>query len=352
MAAGRFLIAALKADIKVKSNDKTFSLKDNKKYPAGTLIIEVKSNDENMPAKIKQIAEQTGAVVDGVDSSWVNTGPNFGSMNTVPMSAPNIAMAWDEPVNSLSAGNTRFVIERQFNYPVSAIRTRTLQYANLSHYQVLILPSGRYKGFLNKKAIANIENWIKKGGVLLTLGSATRFVADTDVGLLDVKRELAYKKEPKKKDKEDKKSSTTQAQLLDSKQELLEAIENDEENPDHVPGVLVNIEVEQEHWLTAGINENIIGMVTGNEIYTPIKLKSGKNVAWFKDKDTLLASGYLWQQNRVQLAYKPYLIHQPLGAGMIISFTQEPTYRAYLDGLNVLFLNTIFRAAAHSFQLK
>ena len=351
MAAGRFLSAALRAGIQIKSSDKAFTLKDNSNYPAGTLIIEIKSNDKDTLNKIKLLARSTGAVINGVNSSWVKQGPSFGSMNTVTMSAPNIAMAWDNPVSSLSAGNTRFVIERQFNYPVTAIRTHTLQRADLSHYQVLILPSGRYKGFLNKKAIANIKSWVKKGGVLLTLGSATRFVADKDVGLLDVKRELAYKIDTKKIIP-DNKLSTTKAQLLNSKKELLDTIENDQESPDHVPGVLVNIEVDQEHWLTAGINENVIGMVTGSEIYTPIKLKSGKNVAWFKDKDSLLASGYLWEQNRIQLAYKPYLIHQPLGAGMVISFTQEPTYRAYLDGLNVLFMNTIFRSVAHSYQLK
>jgi len=191
--------------------------------------------------------------------------------------------------------------------------------------------------------------------VLITLGSATRFVADIEVGLLNVKRELAFKQKTKKdKEKTDKKNqkSTIASELLKNKQELISAIENDEESPDHVSGVLVNIEVDQEHWLTAGVNKNAIAMVTGSDIYTPIKLASGKNVAWFSEKDKLLASGYLWEENKAQLAYKPYLIHQPLGAGMVISFTQEPTYRAYLDGLNVMFLNTIFRAAAHSNRLK
>ncbi len=29
-------------------------------------------------------------------------------------------------------------------------------------------------------------------------------------------------------------------------------------------------------------------------------------------------------------------------------FTQDPTVRAYLDGLNVLLMNAIFRGAAHA----
>jgi hypothetical protein len=33
---------------------------------------------------------------------------------------------------------------------------------------------------------------------------------------------------------------------------------------------------------------------------------------------------------------------------MLVSFTHESTRRAYLDGLNVLLTNRIFRAAAHA----
>jgi len=366
MAAGRFLTAGLRAGLNIKTVDKSFTLANEKAYPAGTLVVEVKKNAADISLKVQQLAKQTGAVVDGIDSSWAIKGPNFGSMNAVTLFAPNIAMAWDEPVSSLSAGNTRFVIERQFNYPVTAIRTQTLMKANLNFYDILILPSGDYQDSFDKETLGSLKNWINKGGVLLTLGSATRYVADSKVGLLNVKRELAFKDKKEKKDgaaneepdeesqssDAKKKKSTIAAHLINSKQEMIQAIENNKEPPDSVPGVLVNVAVDPAHWLTAGINKNVIAMVTGSDIYAPIKLKSGKNVAWFENKDKLLASGYLWDENKKQLAYKPYLIVQPMGTGMVVSYTQEPTFRAYLDGLNVLLMNTIFRTTAHAHNLK
>jgi len=355
MAAGRFLTAALQQGIVLKSADKAFTLQGNKKYSAGTLIIETRSNDKSLTAKVLQIARDSGAQVQGVDSSWVTQGPSFGSNNTVTMSAPKIAMAWDSPVSSLSAGNTRFVIERQFNYPITAIRTNTLRGADLSNYQVLILPSGRYKGVLGKSGAANIKQWVKRGGVLITLGNATQFAAEHDVALLDVKRERAFKSKDDDKSKaakEVKGESMVEGRLLSSKDELITASENIKENPDFVAGVLANIEVDQEHWLTAGVYNKLTAMAYGNDIYTPIKLASGKNLAWFTDAENVLASGYLWEENKKQLAYKPYLIHQPMGRGMVIAFTQEPTTRAYLDGLNIMLMNTIFRSAAHARPLR
>ena len=355
MAAGRFLTAALQQNITIKSADEAFTLADNQKFTAGTLIIEKRRNDDNLAAKIIEIAKNTGAQVQGVDSSWVTQGPSFGSGNTVTMSAPKIAMAWDNPVSSLSAGNTRFVIERQFNYPVTAIRTHTLKSADLSNYQVLILPSGDFKEVLGVSGADNIKQWVKRGGVLITLGRATQFAAEHDIALLDVKRERAFKAKADDKStpaKELEGESMVDGQLLSTKSELVSASENVKEKPDFVAGILANIEVDQEHWLTAGVNKNLTAIAYGNDIYTPIKLASGKNLAWFSDAESVLASGYLWAENKKQLAYKPYLIHQPMGRGMVIAFTQEPTTRAYLDGLNIMLMNTIFRAAAHAKPLK
>lgn len=351
MAAGRFLTAGLQQGLTIKSADKAFQLDNEKHYPAGSLIIERGSNPDNLSELVNSIATDSGAQVDAISSSWVINGPSFGSGNTVTMTAPKVAMAWDNPVSSLSAGNTRYVIERQFNYPVTAIRTEQLARADLSDYQVLILPASRgsYQSTLGESGVENLKNWVKQGGVLLTFANATRYAAEKDVGLLDIKRELAFTEEEVKKTADEDKS-TTPGVLFEDKQDLLDASVNAENSPDFVAGVLVNIEVDQEHWLTAGVNENVVGMVYGSDIFAPIKLNSGDNVAWFADADNVLASGYLWEENKKQLAYKPYLVVQPSGNGMVVGFTQEPTTRAYLDGLNVMLMNSIFRAAAHAAQ--
>ena len=68
----------------------------------------------------------------------------------------------------------------------------------------------------------------------------------------------------------------------------------------------------------------------------------------FGQAEDLLASGYIWEQNRKQLAFKPFVVVQPAGRGYVIGFTQDPNVRAYLDGLNVIFMNAILRGSAHA----
>lgn len=347
--AVRFLANALQAGIAVKSNDKRFTNNGNE-YPAGSLIVDVADNAENLFSIVTDIAEKTGAKVVAVNDSWVTDGPNFGSRNVVRHNEIKIAMAWDEPTASYSAGNTRFVIERQFDYPVTPVRVDRLRTANLNRYQVLILPvmnGAGYKSALGQTGIENIKTWVRQGGVLISLGNATRFLADPDVDMLAVRRERAVV-ELKEIPDTDRDEATVEGRYLSE----AEAYENQvvalEDDPYSVAGVLVRADVHPEHWLSAGVAQELNVLVRGGDIYTPIRINDGINVARFQGPDDLLASGYLWEENRKQLAYKPFVISQSSGAGEIVAFTQDPTVRAYLDGLNIILMNAIFRASAHA----
>ena len=349
--AVRFLAGALRAGLSVKSNDKAFT-NIEAEYPAGTLILDVTDNPPDIHIIVESLAAQTGANVVSVNDSWVTDGPSFGSANVVRFNIPKIAMAWDRPTVSYSAGNTRFVIERQFDFPVTPIRVNQLRTADLSRYQVLILPltSGTgYKAALGESGIDNLKGWVERGGVLISLGNATRFLADPDVDLIAIRREKAVVEvEEDEKDDEDSEEATVDGQYLTELEEYEEQIVPLDDDPDAVAGVLVRADVDQEHWLTAGVAPVVNVLVRGTDVYTPIRLNDGFNVARFQGPDDLLASGYIWEENRRQLAYKPFLVSQSQGVGQVIAFTQDPTVRAYMDGLNVMLMNAIFRGAAHA----
>ena len=349
--AVRFLAGALRAGLSVKSNDKAFT-NIEAEYPAGTLILDVTDNPPDIHIIVESLAAQTGANVVSVNDSWVTDGPSFGSANVVRFNIPKIAMAWDRPTVSYSAGNTRFVIERQFDFPVTPIRVNQLRTADLSRYQVLILPltSGAgYKAALGESGIDNLKGWVERGGVLISLGNATRFLADPDVDLIAIRREKAVVEvEEDEKDDEDSEEVTVDGQYLTELEEYEEQIVPLDDDPDAVAGVLVRADVDQEHWLTAGVAPVVNVLVRGTDVYTPIRLNDGFNVARFQGPNDLLASGYIWEENRRQLAYKPFLVSQSQGVGQVIAFTQDPTVRAYMDGLNVMLMNAIFRGAAHA----
>jgi len=323
------------------------------RYPSGTLIIDVADNDDDLPSTVAELASVTGANVVAVDDSWVTDGPNFGSGNVVRFSEPKVAIAWDNPTSSSIAGNTRFVIERQFDYPVTAIRTSRMARSDLSQYHVILLPETRGSGYadvLGERGIDNLKDWVAKGGVLIGIGTANRFLTDPEVNLLSMRREDAVvdTEEEKGGDKADpeNKSTTVPGTLLTNVSDYEARLTPDKGNLDSVAGVLVRADVDPDHWLGAGVASPLNVLIRGTDVYTPITIDKGVNVARFQGPDDLLASGYIWEENRKQLAYKPFVVAERNGRGVVIGFTQDPNVRAYLDGLNVIFMNAIFRGSA------
>lgn len=345
MAAGRFLAAALRAGLDVKITDASFTM-NGRTFSAGTVIVDVFRNPENLGQIVAKLVGETGAEVVGIDDSWVDSGMDLGSRAVNRLPAPKIAMLWDEPTNQYAAGGTRFVIEQQIGYPVTAVRTRDFGRLRLDRYQVLIMPStyGSYASMLGDRDAKRLNDWVRNGGVLIGTGTALRYLASESVDLLSIRRENQVKEDVTAAPS----GNTVDGTLFTSEEEMRAAIEPENEGPDSVPGAFASASVDADHWLASGVHSDLNVLVRGSDIYTPSKLNTGTNVAWFKGADDLVAGGLLWEENRRQLAYKPFVVVEDRGAGMVIGFTQEPTVRGYLDGLNLIFTNAIFHGAAQA----
>lgn len=341
MNAGRFLTSALRKGLNVRQSELAFTHDTAGKFPSGSLILTVAGNNDGLSETLQKLAKASGATVEGVSSSWVTDGPNFGSHNVNQLEAPHIAIAWDEPVNANNAGHTRFVIEHQMGYPVTAIRTMQLIRAELDDLDVLILPEGGYGNVFTDRTIEKLNQWVSDGGVLVTLGTASAWAVEA--GLLNTQLE---RKVPENDSKEPTDEVKIDGKVIESREQFLAEIKPHGADPDWVPGALLTAEVDTNHWLSAGVKPQVVSIYNGNDVLTPIDINHGRNIAWFAGADNMLASGFLWDDIAKQLPYKPLLIWQPSGNGMVISFTQEPTYRAYMDGLNTLLMNALFLAPA------
>ncbi|MBI4891906.1 MAG: peptidase M14 [Acidobacteria bacterium] len=378
-AAGRFLTAALRADLKIISANKPFT-QAGRKYPSGTLILMVKQNPAAVHDQVARIAAASGAEVIATSTSWVEEGINFGSNNSIVLKKPAVAMLWDSPTSGSSAGQTRFVLERQFGYPVTVIRAASLGMADLTKFQVLILPEGGYGATVSPAAADRIKQWVRNGGTLVAFGSALSYLSSPAVGLLGLQQEglakdaaspAAKPADPAKPADAAKPSAASGAvagasspapggpaspgpggpgvapapgKLLAKQEDYEKAIQPDSQLPDAVAGVLVKAKVDPETWVTAGLPETVNVLVDGRYIFAPIKRDKGVNAIVYDAPDKLLLSGYIWEENRKQLAFKPFVVLSSEGRGNVVGFTSDPNFRAFMDGLNVAFLNAVFRA--------
>tara|TARA_R110002072_G_scaffold241027_10_gene399724 strand:+ start:6346 stop:9033 length:2688 start_codon:yes stop_codon:yes gene_type:complete len=347
--AAALLAELLRLGVQAKCIDEPFTL-DDQKFAAGSYVIRVQNQPENLHRRMAELARTHGVTPYCADSSWIEDGPSFGTREGHVLKAPRIAMAWDRPVSTYSAGWLRYLLEQRYGLPVTALRTHDLTRVDLDRFTVLVLPEGRgYAQTLGDNGGKAIAGFVRRGGVLITLGSATQWLSSKGVELLATsvesrgERLAADGKSEAKVDqaKPDKALSKGKPKAFDYEA----AIRPDKESPPSTPGAILQVTIDPKHWLGFGYGDTANVVHDSSNILTPIKLNRGTNVVRYAKRDQLVRAGFVWDDNLKQLPEKAYLVHQPHGRGHVIAFAEDPNVRAFADGLNLLLLNAVLLTA-------
>lgn len=343
-SAASALADLFRQDVRVHSYDKAFKL-NGVNFPAGTLVVKLKDNPANLHERMTKLAADHGVDVYPTDTSWVEDGPNFGSSNVNFLPRPRVAIAYNAPVSANSVGWLRYLIEQRYGYPVTTIRADQLRGADLSRYNVLILPD-TFAGYSQQFGEgASLREWVQRGGTLIGIGGATAWLADEKVNLLATKREKRERSVGTATGKE--RAEAKEDAAKPSTDPLEKAIEPTDEFPSSTPGAILRVKVDQSHWLGFGYGETTTVMTDSNRIFSLVKLDRGTNVAVYLPEDKFFASGFMWDDARKQIPNKAYLMHARAGRGNVVGFAEDPNYRAFMDGLNVMFLNAVFFGPGH-----
>jgi len=206
---------------------------------------------------------------------------------------------------------------------------------------------------LGKAGTTKIKQWVNAGGTLVAVGRACDLLTAPEMELLEARREYRLDEdttfqEKKAEKKKEEAPSRVPGTAIEDREQFLSFITAEEVAPRPVPGVMLRIRLDGDHWLSAGYDSLAVTFAMGRNIYAPLKRSQGRNVACFAEKDKMLISGYAWRGATLkQLAFKPYLMYRPVGEGHVIGFTEEVNFRAQLDGMNRLFLNAVLLGPGH-----
>jgi hypothetical protein len=366
-ASAALVTEALRSGLRMHSVGGAFTL-GGRRYPIGTVVIRNAGNAVDLHSRLQALATKHGAEVVPLDTTYVESGISLGSNETAFLKSPRVLLVWDTPTQSLSAGWTRYALERRFGQRVTAVRTASLGRAVLSDFDVIVMPSGNYGTTIPEAVLARLKDWLRAGGTLVTLAEASRWATGDNVGLLTTKTLLKNGNPDgggaggaggassaggagaggasgaggaKPAAPGDKASGASDPKSAASTFDYDKAIQPDRERPDAQPGAILRVTIDTEHWLSAGQDAELQVMIEGNRVFGPLKLDSGRNVGVYAKKDRLIASGLVWPENQDLLVQKAYLMHQPFGQGHVIAFAEDPNYRAFTEGAMLLFMNAV-----------
>ena len=262
------------------------------------------------------------------------------------LKAPKVLLVWDTPTQSLSAGWTRYALERRFGLASTAVRTSSLGRANFNDYDVIVLPSGNFAGTINDgraqshQGLAARRRHARHGRRGVTLGHR---IQCRPAGYDDASQGWSAGYSAAQRCSGCR-SGAVRCHRVPKPGEAFDydkAIQPDRERPASQPGAILRVTLDTNHWLTAGNDGETQVMIEGNRVFAPLKLNSGRNVGVYATKDKLIASGLIWPDAQDILVQKAFLMHQPFGQGHVIAFAEEPNYRAFTEATMLLFMNAV-----------
>ncbi|MEQ8524337.1 M14 family zinc carboxypeptidase [Gracilimonas sp.] len=304
--AARLLSRLIQEEFNVSISTKQVSL-NGKDYKRGVVIARVQRNPANLYDRINALATEIGIRVETTDAAWTEKGILLGSRNVVSLHKPKVMVLMEEPVSENGFGAIWFNLEERYKLDFTAVRFEDFNRANLYDFDVIILPPGSSSGYLNglgEQGISSLKNWISNGGTFIGIKEGAVFAANEKVNL-------------------------TSSRLLGSQEDT---------SVDFTPGAILKANLDLNHFLTLGFEDELPVHVFSSNIFTPSE--KGANVAVY-DTESPKMSGFIFEENEQNFSGNPYLIHEPMGRGNVILFPEEPTFRLYWRGPERLLINSI-----------
>ncbi|SNR60545.1 Zinc carboxypeptidase [Maribacter sedimenticola] len=242
-------------------------------------------------------------------------------------------------VSNMDEGWTRFVMD-EYTFETDTLHDRDIQTADLSKYDVLILPSQRVKSLLHGHTTLSmpekftgglglegslaLSNYVKNGGTLMAFDEASNFVIE-QFGL-----------------------------------PLKDATEGASSKQFFIPGSLIKTGFDTSHPLAFGMQDTVAVSFNKSRAFEIIKQrKKGEGgteeiadapapeievIANYAEKD-LLMSGWAMGEKKY-IAKKPAMVKAKYGKGSVVLFAFRPQFRAQPRGTYKLIFNTIYEGAA------
>ncbi|MCM4154515.1 M14 family metallopeptidase [Gramella sp. AN32] len=328
MEDARFLAALIKADVKVRFSEVPFK-NGGEQYGRGSLLITKSDNLdlENFDEKVVEIANEFNRKLSPAQSSFADEGPDFGSSSMQLINNPKVALLRGAGTSSLNFGEIWYFFEQELNYPVTPIGTDYFADINLSEFDILIMPTGRYGDILDEDTTKKVSDWVKNGGKLIAIGNAIASFADSED--FDISENKITPKDTLKKG-----NLTSYA---DRERESIK---------DLITGSIIETQVDATHPMAFGYDDTYFTLKLNSDSYA--LLNDGYNVAYIKDPKVV--SGFAGDNAKKGLKNSLVFGEERMGGGSFIYMVDNPLFRAFWENGKLFFVNSIFFVNNNSFN--
>lgn len=317
IAEAAFLSEILQKGVKVRYATKPFSAADQQ-FTEGALVINRGDNRSiatDLDGIVKTAAAHTNVTLHPIFTGYVGKGSDLGSEAFQLIKTPEVAVVYGDDVENNEYGQVWYFFEQELKYPITPISLDRLQKVDFNRITTLIFPNGSYH--LSDPQLAQLQEWVRKGGRIIASEGALKIFADKDGFAL--------------KTKEAPKKDSTAAPLPFYARERAGV-------SDQIPGAIMKAKADPSHPLAYGMGDAYFTLKTNSDVYE----MSDKATPVIYLEDNFTTYGFIGSRLKPRLKKTPIAAVQQLGEGSMIYLIDNPLYRCFWQEGKVLFANALF----------
>jgi len=207
-------------------------------------------------------------------------------------------------------------LDFRFDMELSLVTVKEFNQMELSKYSSLILVDGKYEG-ISSTTRDKLNDWIKLGGNVIAIKKGAKWLSDQSIG--------------KAKFKKVESDSSQQKQYKDLIYNFGAQV---------IGGAIFAAEIDISHPLGYGYDDPKISLFRNSTLF--FETPDNPYAYPIRYTNTPLQSGYVSKQNLNYLRNTPGVVVSAWGKGKIISFSDNPNFRAYWYGTTKIFMNSLF----------
>lgn len=290
-------------------------------FDYGSIVVALGTQDvdaDEIYSTLQTAAEQDGVTIYNVTSGLSVSGVDLGSPSIETLEKPEIAILVGSGISSYDVGETWHQFDQRYKIPITMIEKDEFGSADLERYNTIIMSDGGY-GDLSENSISELKEWIRNDGVLILQEGAIEWGINQDLVNLTAKQDSGR---------------------FEFSEDLSYVDLSNARGAQYIGGTIFNAALDTTHPLGYGYNdEEIYVFRSGTQFYEQPENHFSVPVSLTDDP---LASGYISDYNLELIKNTPSIVVDRHGGGRVISFVDNPNFRAFWFGQNKLFANAIF----------
>ena len=293
----------------------------SKEFGYGSILVPLGIQDldeDEIYRVLEQAAEEDGVEIYNITRGLATSGVDLGSPNMNTLEKPSVAILGGPGVSNLEVGEIWHQLDQRYHIPLSIIDKDRVGGVDLNRYNTIIMVNGSY-GDLSNGAVENIKEWVQNGGNLILQKSAINWARGNDMITIEMKES----EEPFEMDR-----STPYVDMQAAR------------GAQGIGGSIFNGHMDLTHPLAYGYNRSNIHLFKNSTQFFEMP-ENHFSVPVYVTEDPL-ASGYISDYNLELVANTPSVFVSSMGSGRIISFVDNPNFRAFWYGKNKMFANALF----------